>query len=636
MSIDLSGLPNKPKGKKKLDLTNMPDLKPIELPNAKGVSPELLKKPFEEIQLGIAHEEVSGLPAEKAPGLIAGVAPEEFDVTKQPKANKYVEFLKGYYDFLHTETEMPKNVSDFFNRVVAESTSKTTVGLVEFPYHAVKSVTDPLLEEISNVVYGKKSLLQADIDLAKKLGKTSKDLAMGVSQFIGEPIGLYGWEIFKKRWASDPAGAIVAVAPMLRGAAPQVKKAIGKVKKAKPTIEAKMTQLKIDPKLAQEADGIIKLAETNTPEALLKVEKFNKKHGPIETAHYIRNASTGHGLDIWREGGTPAREAFSARMKSFDAGVNEILSRPTKKIKPKVMTELTTAKGLFFKDVVTKIENITDLEFSRETPPFKKPPLTIGDLIADPKTREQFSDVLDIGIVVDPRFSEKYGRVEATFEAPSQQTLRTEPIIRIPPNVNTKHIMHEIIHAQRYRKGRHFEKDIPYDARIHEQSAERGSKYFQRKHGNPIEARKPPIFDWELEAKQADLKFEGMQEGIEGVEMPLFTDPLSGTTFTVEAGESVIQALNRKRKQFKLPEFKEPKLIEPTPRSFIGRQRENVAQGINNVLAKYRFYKNVPSKLRNDIRIELIGGVHKLAQRKQKINAAIFGNLKGPEIELTM
>jgi hypothetical protein len=71
--------------------------------------------------------------------------------------------------------------------------------------------------------------------------------------------------------------------------------------------------------------------------------------------------------------------------------------------------------------------------------------------------------------------------------------------------------------------------------------------------------------NWQEEASKLGITFNGMQEFGDRYHIPLFTDDMpggTGTTFTVEPGETVLDALNRKRAQFKAPLFNETGAID--------------------------------------------------------------------------
>ena len=69
-----------------------------------------------------------------------------------------------------------------------------------------------------------------------------------------------------------------------------------------------------------------------------------------------------------------------------------------------------------------------------------------------------------------------------------------------------------------------------------------------------------PSIDYAAEAKKAGVTFNGMQESKTAPPMPVFTDPETKTTFMLNEGESIPDALSRKRQQFAAA--KQP-VIEP-------------------------------------------------------------------------
>jgi len=125
-------------------------------------------------------------------------------------------FLKQYYRWLHTETEPPKSVYDYLTRIIPKSTSATTVGLAEFLYYGTKSFSDPMYEFTKDLVIRGKPIGQAAKERGLQLGKGILDMALGFGEFMGEPVGVYGWERMKKRWLTDPAGVALVVAPFLK------------------------------------------------------------------------------------------------------------------------------------------------------------------------------------------------------------------------------------------------------------------------------------------------------------------------------------------------------------------------------------------------------------------------------------
>jgi hypothetical protein len=64
----------------------------------------------------------------------------------------------------------------------------------------------------------------------------------------------------------------------------------------------------------------------------------------------------------------------------------------------------------------------------------------------------------------------------------------------------------------------------------------------------PTTVSTPSSVDWEVQAKEHGIKFNGMQERPGGSPIALFTDPKSGSTFSVEPGGSVVDRLSASRK----------------------------------------------------------------------------------------
>jgi hypothetical protein len=144
-------------------------------------------------------------PADVEVALGRQTAQQGGEMTPLPEPENLWESAKQYYHWLHMPADMPKDFNDFVSNVY-KSISATTVGLVEFPYQMIKSFTDPLFQ-----ASGAK-------DFARMEAQAAWHNLTGISRFMGEPLGLYGLETAKKRWLTDPAGAVVGVAPFIRGA----------------------------------------------------------------------------------------------------------------------------------------------------------------------------------------------------------------------------------------------------------------------------------------------------------------------------------------------------------------------------------------------------------------------------------
>jgi Large polyvalent protein associated domain 22 len=139
----------------------------------------------------------------------AAVSHDDIPVLK--KLEDTFNFAKDYYKYLHTATEKPTGVVDFLTRVVPESISKTTVGLVEFPYNLTKSITDAVGKDV-------KHLFSADdTELPRNLDKALYGILEGFARFSGEPLGVYGLGKAIEKWSTDPAGSALGVAPLIHG-----------------------------------------------------------------------------------------------------------------------------------------------------------------------------------------------------------------------------------------------------------------------------------------------------------------------------------------------------------------------------------------------------------------------------------
>ena len=93
---------------------------------------------------------------------------------------------------------------------------------------------------------------------------------------------------------------------------------------------------------------------------------------------------------------------------------------------------------------------------------------------------------------------------------------------------------------------------------VPEEAAKTGIELLERKEKVrkiPKRTKKTEPITEEDYQKQADalkITFNGMQERLNKPPLPMFTDNKTGTTFTLEEGESVRQALGRKRKEYKV------------------------------------------------------------------------------------
>lgn len=183
-------------------------------------------------------------PVYKPPSIVAGLAGD----------------AKGYYQSLHEPTEPATSAKDFATRVLPESIGKTTVGMVEYPYHLAKSFTDPLLTK--KPLSGMQDALLSNID--------------AIARGTGEPIGLYGLKALKERWLSDPVGSALGVMPLLSGL---------KLKKVKPILEEHAkTGKRLSEIIDISPETIDKHIRRKSTEELINIVEQNK---PIEAEQSI-------------------------------------------------------------------------------------------------------------------------------------------------------------------------------------------------------------------------------------------------------------------------------------------------------------------------------------------------------------
>jgi hypothetical protein len=165
---------------------------------------------------------------------------------------------KGYVEALHEPTANPAGIGDYVTRVIPESIQKTAYGLARMPYDVVKGVTDPLVQGFQRAVSGEQDTPENVGQTFMDIGKNAAGFVTGMSEFMGKPIGLYGWEEMKKAWLTDPAGSVVGIAPMVKGVVAYAKARGVTPKEAIPKIfeEAKEANVPVKDILYQPPEGI--------------------------------------------------------------------------------------------------------------------------------------------------------------------------------------------------------------------------------------------------------------------------------------------------------------------------------------------------------------------------------------------
>ena len=118
------------------------------------------------------------------------------------------ENLQIYKEYAQTPTRPPEDVKDFIMRVGPESTAK-------LPYALASGVLGMVLNPETEKAY--EAIKRGDLAAAGGYGlQNTKNIIEGVARFTGEPLGLFGWDRFKERWTTDPAGSIAGILPVAK------------------------------------------------------------------------------------------------------------------------------------------------------------------------------------------------------------------------------------------------------------------------------------------------------------------------------------------------------------------------------------------------------------------------------------
>ena len=191
---------------------------------------------------------------------------------------------KGIIESLHEPTAEPTGIGDYITRVIPESIQKTAYGVARMPYDIAKGITDPLSQGFQRAVSGEQDTPENVGQVFKEMGKNAAGVVTGISEFMGKPIGLYGWEEMKKAWLTDPAGSALGIAPMVKGVVSFAKAKGITPKEAIPQIfqEAKEANVPVKDILYQPPDyGPVvrggQQAKTKTPTPARAVEEFAKE-----------------------------------------------------------------------------------------------------------------------------------------------------------------------------------------------------------------------------------------------------------------------------------------------------------------------------------------------------------------------
>lgn len=142
-------------------------------------------------------------------GPLESVQPQEQSTFQKVggAVKEYIDYLEKPYKEVYGK-EHPETAKEFVSNL-PRNISQTAVGMAKFPYQVVKGVTEPVIQAVT----GEKPVLEAGKDLAKHAYGTVE----GLGRFMGEPLGLWGWDKAKERWLTDPVGSLLGISPFIKG-----------------------------------------------------------------------------------------------------------------------------------------------------------------------------------------------------------------------------------------------------------------------------------------------------------------------------------------------------------------------------------------------------------------------------------
>ncbi len=130
-------------------------------------------------------------------------------------------FGKKVVEWAETETEEAKDLEDWVGRVFPESAKKLGVLIPKFLFHDLpRPFTDAVLVFAKNLYDSRDytSVAESRVQFSEDIARGIWTHLNGMGEFMGQPMGLYGWESFRHRWLTDPAGSMAAIVPMVKGA----------------------------------------------------------------------------------------------------------------------------------------------------------------------------------------------------------------------------------------------------------------------------------------------------------------------------------------------------------------------------------------------------------------------------------
>lgn len=160
------------------------------------------------------------------------VVEKDTGLVQEPAELPYEDFtihsLATPFQWAAMPTPEAQNFTDFAIRVLPTSAAKLVPGVMRFfAYDLPKPFTDAIIgnlkkkwEIVTELPFEERqeATRLADVDMMQEVGSAIYEVTEGLARFSGEQLGLFGLEDFKRRWLSDPAGAVLGLVPFIRGA----------------------------------------------------------------------------------------------------------------------------------------------------------------------------------------------------------------------------------------------------------------------------------------------------------------------------------------------------------------------------------------------------------------------------------
>lgn len=137
-----------------------------------------------------------------------------------PKQPGLFEFGEEVLEWAETENEEARSLEEWVGRTLPVSAGKLGVLLPKFLFHDLpRPFTDAALTYAKNMYDARDyaSVAESRTQFVEDVGRGLWMHLEGWGRFQGEPLFMYGWEAFRHRLLTDPAGFMLALLPIAKG-----------------------------------------------------------------------------------------------------------------------------------------------------------------------------------------------------------------------------------------------------------------------------------------------------------------------------------------------------------------------------------------------------------------------------------